>query len=125
MKPRAMVVDDSALIRQQVKRALGSAGFDVLEAEDGLVALERLEQSEPVTLVVCDVNMPRMGGLELLERLHAAPKYADIAVLMLTSEAHADLMKRAKELGSKGWLVKPFKADLLVAAAKHLARSDG
>ncbi len=98
--------------------ALTQAGFAVTEAVDGVDGLAHVAGS---AMVICDVNMPRMNGLEMLERLHADPKYAGIPVLMLTTEGQPSLVERAKKAGAKGWVIKPFKADLLVAAVKKIA----
>ena len=118
MSAKVLVVDDSSLVRRQVGKALTGAGFSISEATDGLDALEKLAASPDTRLIVCDVNMPRMNGLEFIERLNAGG--SRIAVVMLTSEGQPELVERAKALGAKGWLVKPFKPELLVAAAKKL-----
>ena len=115
MVNKIMVIDDSMMVRKQVGMALGAAGFTVVEASDGADALEKLEKHADVALVVCDVNMPRMNGLEFLENVRAG-----LPVMMLTTEGQPELIQRAKALGAKGWLVKPFKPDLLVAAARKL-----
>lgn len=115
---KVMIVDDSLLVRRQVNSALGAAGFAVVEACDGLDALDKL--CPQLSLIVCDVNMPRMGGLELLERIHADAAMAAVPIVMLTTEATGELFARARELGAKAWLVKPFKPDLLVAAVRKL-----
>lgn len=116
---KVMIVDDSLLVRRQVNSALGAAGYAVVEACDGLDALDKLDAS--LSLIVCDVNMPRMGGLELLERIHADASLAAVPIVMLTTEANGELFARARELGAKAWLVKPFKPDLLVAAVRKLS----
>jgi two-component system chemotaxis response regulator CheY len=86
-----------------------------VEATDGVDALEKLMTHADVRLVVCDINMPRMNGIEFLERVRQG-----LPVVMLTTEGHPELIQQAKALGAKGWLVKPFKPDLLVAAARKL-----
>lgn len=113
-----MVVDDSAMIRLQVRRALAAAGFTVIEACDGVEALGKLADASPA-LMICDVNMPRMSGIELLESIQGAA--AKFPVVMLTTEGQPDLIQRAQSLGAKGWIIKPFKPDLLVMVAKKLA----
>ncbi len=120
MGTRILVVDDSMMVRQQVGRALAQAGFEVLEAKDGVDAVEKLGTAKDVALVVCDVNMPRMDGLEFLAVVAADPTLARIPVVMLTTEGQADRIQRAKALGAKAWLLKPFKAELMVAAVKKI-----
>jgi two-component system chemotaxis response regulator CheY len=118
MSTTILVIDDSAMVRQQVGRALSSSGFTVVEAADGVEGLEALSRTPATRLVICDVNMPRMNGLEFLERL--IREMSTVPVVMLTTEGQPELIQRAKALGAKGWIVKPFKPDLLVAAAKKL-----
>lgn len=122
MGTKILVVDDSAMVRQQVRHALVAAGFEVIEAQDGLDALDKLFDVPDVALVVCDVNMPRLPGLDFLERLRRDAKWKLLPVVMLTTEAQPELVHRAKSLNAKGWIIKPFKAELLVAAAKKLAQ---
>jgi two-component system chemotaxis response regulator CheY len=121
MNPKVLVVDDSLMVRQQVKRALVTAGFDVLEAHDGMDALEKSDQTPGLSLVICDVNMPRMNGLDFLEAFRKDPRFKLVPVVMLTTEAQPELVARAKALEAKGWIIKPFKPDLLMSAAKKLA----
>lgn len=123
MGKKILVVDDSATVRQQVGLALGQAGFDVVEAVDGMDGIDKMNQTADIALVICDVNMPRMSGLEMLEKLHAERKATLAPVVMLTTEGQPELVERAKKAGAKGWIVKPFKAELLIAAAKKLTAS--
>lgn len=123
MGKKILVVDDSATVRQQVGLALGQAGFDVVEAVDGMDGIDKMHQTVDIALVICDVNMPRMNGLEMIEKLHAEKKGAMAPVVMLTTEGQPELVERAKKAGAKGWIVKPFKAELLIAAAKKLTAS--
>ncbi|MEO7112156.1 MAG: response regulator [Polyangiaceae bacterium] len=120
MPATVMIADDSMLVRQQVKRALVGAGFVVVEAVDGADALQKAIETN-LALVVCDVNMPRMGGIEFLERLREHEVGKRLPVVMLTTEGQPELIQRAQSLGAKGWIIKPFKPELLVAAAKKLA----
>jgi two-component system chemotaxis response regulator CheY len=118
MNPKVLVVDDSQMVRAMVGKALQGAGFQTIEATDGVDAIAQLTANADTKLVVCDVNMPRMGGIEFLEAL--VSKALSVPVVMLTTEGQPELIVRAKALGARGWLVKPFKADLLVATAKKL-----
>ncbi len=119
MSTSVLVVDDSMMVRKQVGAALKGQGYDVVEAVDGADALEKIAGNPDLRLIVCDVNMPRMNGLEFLEQLSA--KNSAVPVVMLTTEGQPELIQRAKSLGAKGWLVKPFKPDYLTATAKKLA----
>ena len=119
--PTVLIVDDSATVRQQVRLALSQGGFDVVEAKDGLEGAETIEGRSDISLVICDVNMPRMNGLDMLERVKGGGQRPGLPVVMLTTEGQPALIKRAKANGAKGWIVKPFQANQLVAAAKKLA----
>jgi two-component system chemotaxis response regulator CheY len=115
---KVLVIDDSTMVRQLVASTLAAAGFTPLEAEDGLNALEQVREHADVALAICDVNMPRMGGLEFLAQVRvAAPA---MPVIMLTTEGQTSLMQQAKSLGAKGWVVKPFRPEILVSAARKL-----
>lgn len=117
MGKTVMVVDDSAMIRMQVKRALIGAGFEAVEAVDGQDAWEKLPGN--VDLIICDVNMPRMSGIELLQKMSESGA-KNPPVLMLTTEAQPELIRQARQMGATGWLVKPFRPDLLVAAVSKM-----
>lgn len=117
---KILVVDDSETIRQQVAGALGPAGFAVIEAADGVIALERAFAND-ISMVILDVNMPRLGGLEVLEKLKADERTARVPVLMLTTEAQQSMIERAKKAGAAAWLVKPAKVEQLVAVVRKLA----
>jgi two-component system chemotaxis response regulator CheY len=120
MSAKILVVDDSMMVRQQVSRALTAAGFSVIDAVDGVDALQKLAQNQGTQLVVCDVNMPRMNGIEFLENLRKDAAFGRVPVVMLTTEGQPELIQQAKGLGAKGWIVKPFKPALLVAAVTKL-----
>ena len=120
MSKTILVVDDSVTVRQQVCNALTEAGFATMEAKDGQEGKERIEAGG-MSMVICDVNMPRMNGIEMLEACKAAGSSQGLPIVMLTTEAQPELIGRAKAAGASGWIIKPFKADLLVAAVKKLA----
>jgi two-component system chemotaxis response regulator CheY len=116
MAKKVLVIDDSGPVRQQVGLALSQAGYEVVEAVDGQDGLEKFRSVADVVMIICDVNMPRMTGIEFLEKLKGSAP-----VVMLTTEGQPDLKKRAKALGARGWIIKPFVPELLVDAVKQLA----
>jgi two-component system chemotaxis response regulator CheY len=119
---KVLVVDDSETIRLEVGRTLGQAGFTVIEARDGAEGLAMATRNPDVALLVLDVNMPVMNGLDLLDRLGEKAETKAIPVLLLTTEAEEALIERAKKAGAKGWLIKPVKPEILLMATKKLAR---
>jgi two-component system, chemotaxis family, chemotaxis protein CheY len=123
MAKKILVIDDSASVRRQVSGVLCSAGFLVLEATDGLDGAERIRADADLALVICDVNMPRMSGLDMLESLKQEIADRGLAVVMLTTEGQPEAMARAKKSGAKGWIVKPFKEHLLLGAVQKLTQS--
>jgi two-component system chemotaxis response regulator CheY len=120
MSKRVLIVDDSATIRQQVRMALTQAGFDVIEAADGEDGVAKIRADATIAAVICDVNMPKKSGLELIEEIKAGGANSHVPIVMLTTEGQPALVQRAKQAGAKGWIVKPFKANLLVAAMQKL-----
>jgi two-component system chemotaxis response regulator CheY len=118
MGKKVLVVDDSRTVRQQVGATLMESGYDVIEACDGVDALERLTAGDDIAMMLCDVNMPKMNGLELLVQIKA--KAIDLPVLMLTTDGRPGPIAQAKAAGAKGWMVKPFKSDLLLAAVRKM-----
>lgn len=114
MSAHILVVDDSASMRQMVAFALSSAGFQVTEAEDGQVALDKARGAR-FNAVVTDVNMPNMDGISLIRELRGLPDYRFTPLLMLTTESAADKKAEGKAAGATGWLVKPFNPEQLVA----------
>src|SRR5690349_16688022 len=102
---KVIVIDDSVTVRQQVGMALRQAGFEVIEAADGDEGVELIGKTTDAAMVICDVNMPRMNGLELLEHVKKDGKNPNLPVLMLTTEGQPQLIERAKKGGAKGWVV--------------------
>jgi len=120
MAKKVLIVDDSQAVRQSVIDVLVPAGFEVVEAEDGLDGEEKISSLADLDLVICDMNMPRMGGLEMLTRVKADAKNERLLVLMMTTEGRPELVQQAKRLGARGWLVKPVKSDMLLVAVRKV-----
>jgi two-component system chemotaxis response regulator CheY len=115
---RVLVIDDSSAVRQQIRNTLASAGYEIVEALDGLDGLEKLRTTADIDLALCDVNMPRMTGLEMLLEVQRAA--VTTPILMLTTEGQPSMIRRARDAGAKGWIVKPFKPELLLIAVNKL-----
>ncbi len=120
MTKKILVIDDSRTARLQVRNALMDAGYEIIEAVDGREGLSVIGTHLDALLVICDVNMPKLSGLDMLSALRTEQPAAKMPIIMLTTEAEPALLKRAKEGGAKGWIVKPFKPDMLVAAVRRL-----
>jgi two-component system chemotaxis response regulator CheY len=118
---KVIVIDDSRTARQQVVGTLAEAGYEVIEAVDGNDGLAKISSHADASLIICDVNMPHMNGLEMLSRLRDEQPNVAVPIVMLTTEAQPELLQQAKSRGAKGWIVKPFRPGMLVAAARKLA----
>lgn len=116
---KVIVVDDSSNVRRQVSLALEEQGYDVMEATDGADGLEKISATPDLSLVICDVNMPRMNGIEMIEAVNQGPRKG-LIFIMLTTMGQSTLVKRAAQAGAKAWLVKPFKKEHLIAAISKL-----
>lgn len=117
---RVMIVDDSPSIRTMVGFTLRGAGYDVLEASDGVEALALAKESDPVNLVVTDVNMPNMNGLVLIAELRKLDSYKFIPILTLTTESTTEKKMEGKRAGATGWIVKPFDPDGLLLTIRKV-----
>ncbi len=120
MAIQVLIVDDSATVRQQVAAVLQPAGFSIVEASDGREGIKAITGNSGIKMVLCDVNMPNMNGLEMVEAIKSKPEHKNLPIIMLTTEGQPALIKRAKEAGAMGWIVKPFKEDQLIATVKKL-----
>ncbi|MDX1475882.1 MAG: response regulator [Reinekea sp.] len=116
---KILAADDSASMRQMVTFTLKGAGFDVTEAVDGVDALSKAK-SGTFDLVLSDVNMPNMDGIELVKNLRALPNYKFTPILMLTTESGTDRKMAGKEAGATGWIVKPFNPEQLLSTIKRV-----
>lgn len=121
MAKKVMVVDDSRSVRLQVGAVLSAAGYEVIEAADGVEGAAKIASEIDLSLVICDVNMPKMNGIEMVTLVKQDPRNANLLVLMLTTESRGPLIAQAKAAGARGWIVKPFKPDLLLATVRKVA----
>ncbi len=111
---RILAVDDSPSMRDMVRIALTSAGFEVTQAMDGEEALA-LARQHSFDLILSDVNMPKMDGIALIRALRAEAPYRHTPILMLTTDGSVDRKREGKEAGATGWIVKPFDPAQLIA----------
>jgi two-component system chemotaxis response regulator CheY len=117
--PSILAVDDSTSMRQMVAFTLQQAGYEVVEAKDGVEALA-LAKSRKVNLVLSDVNMPNMDGITLVRELRALPTYKFVPLLLLTTESSPEKKAEGKAAGATGWLVKPFNPEQLLGTIKKV-----
>lgn len=122
MAKTILIVDDSSAVRMQVSKVLIGGGFRVAEAADGLEGLATLDSNRNIDMVICDVNMPNMNGIEMVEKVKSLRKNESLPILMLTTEGQVSLVKRAKQAGAVGWIVKPFQHLQLLQTVVHLTR---
>ena len=111
---QVLIVDDSQTVRNEISQALRAAGFGTVEASDGQMGLE-LAREQKFSLIILDVNMPRMNGLEMLEHLRLDWATTNVPVVILTTEAEEPMIERARKAGAKGWLIKPVTTAHIVS----------
>ena len=119
MGKRIMIVDDSASMRQMIKFTLSNAGYDVVEAVDGVDALSKLN-AHPVNLIIADINMPNMDGIELIRNVRAHEGHKFTPIIVLTTESQKSLKEEGKAAGATGWIVKPFSQSQLLLVMKRV-----
>lgn len=119
MAKSVITVDDSGTMRKMVSFTLKTAGYDVAEANDGMEALNML-QSHSFDLVISDVNMPNLDGIELTRRLRSQSKFASTPIILLTTESDPGKKADGKAAGATGWIVKPFNQDQLLAVVSKV-----
>jgi len=119
MEQTIMVVDDSTSVRKMVAFTLENAGYNVLEAENGMDALEKLNGT-PVNMFIVDLNMPHVNGFELTRSVRAMTDYRFTPIVMLTTESLESKKREGKAAGATGWITKPFKPDQLIGVVKKV-----
>lgn len=116
-----LTVDDSASVRQLLRVVLQGAGYEVLEAVDGVDGLSKLKGQE-LSLILTDVNMPKMDGLEFTRQARALPQYKFTPIVLLTTESSAEKKQQGKAAGATAWIIKPFDPEQLLGVVKKVIR---
>ena len=111
---RVLTVDDSRTILAMLHHTLSNAGFEVLQAEDGKQGLDVL-RTETVDVVITDINMPVMDGIEFIKNVRATGNHQSLPILILTTETSQDKRDQGKAAGGTGWIVKPFDPEKLIS----------
>jgi len=114
-----LVVDDSASMRQMIKFTLSNAGYKVIEAVDGLDAMEKLK-GHPVHMIIADLNMPNIDGIELIRKVRTHEGHKFTPIIVLTTESRTLLKEEGKAAGATGWIVKPFTQSQLLLVIKRV-----
>jgi two-component system chemotaxis response regulator CheY len=117
MSKTILTTDDSASMRQLIGFTLRRAGYDVVEGVDGRDALTKLAGTA-VQMIITDLNMPNMDGIELIRQVRALPQYRFVPIIMLTTESDGTKKMAGRAAGASGWIVKPFQTEQLVAVVK-------
>jgi two-component system chemotaxis response regulator CheY len=117
MSKTIITADDSASMREMVSFTLKNAGYNVVEAVDGKDALAKMTSTGPQMLIT-DLNMPNMDGIELIRQVRALPQFKYIPIVMLTTESQDEKKQAGRAAGASGWIVKPFRGEQLVMVAK-------
>ncbi|KQT86115.1 response regulator [Aurantimonas sp. Leaf443] len=121
MTKTILTVDDSRTMRELLRTALVEPGFNVLQAEDGVHGLEVLRANPLPDVIITDINMPRMDGLEFIETCRKDAALRVLPIIVLTTESDPAKKDRARKAGATGWIVKPFDPARLIAAINRVA----
>jgi len=117
-----LVVDDSALIRKQLESVLTEAGFKVTARDNAIKALDFAEESSDLSLIITDVNMPDMNGIELVIALRAQAHLKETPIFVLTTESTEHIRQEGGAAGATAWLVKPFNKEALLAGVRSVLK---
>jgi two-component system, chemotaxis family, chemotaxis protein CheY len=120
MSMTILTVDDSRTMRDMLKLALTRAGYNVVQAVDGLHGLEILNEAHP-HVIITDINMPKLDGFGFIEGVRATERFRIVPILVLTTESDAEKRKRARSAGATGWVVKPFDPVKLIDVVRRVA----
>lgn len=116
-----LTVDDSPSMRQMVALTLSQRGHQVIEACDGRDALAKIT-AQPVHMIITDLNMPNMNGIDLIRQARTLPQCRFIPIVMLTTESQPEKKQAGRAAGATGWIVKPFTREQLTAVVDKVLR---
>ncbi|MBI5681584.1 MAG: response regulator [Deltaproteobacteria bacterium] len=122
MATTILIVDDSISMRQMVNFVLTASGYSVVQAVHGKDALDKLNNGAKIDMVITDLNMPEMDGIEFIKQFRRHPSYKFTPVVMLTTESKDSKKQDGKQAGASGWIVKPFTPEQLLDVVKKFAR---
>jgi two-component system chemotaxis response regulator CheY len=118
---KILVVDDSSVIRMSLEFFLKENDFDVVLAEDGVQGADKAA-AEKFNLIITDINMPNMNGIEMIEKVRGQDENKFVPILVLTTESDSEMLKKGKEAGATGWIVKPFTNEDLLATVQKVIK---
>jgi two-component system chemotaxis response regulator CheY len=121
MGKKILFVDDSESIREIVNFTLANEGYEVLLSDNGKNALKCLN-GQDINLIITDLHMPEMNGIELIKEIRQMPDYMRTPILFLTTESQTEKKMEAKDAGATGWIVKPFAPAKLIAAISKVIK---
>ncbi|MCR5612745.1 response regulator [Treponema sp.] len=116
---KILAVDDSVSIRKSISFVLSQEGYEVVEAVDGADGLEKAKSAK-FNLVITDINMPNIDGIEFIKQLRTMEGYKFTPIIALTTESQDSKMQEGKQAGATGWIVKPFTSEKLLAIVKKI-----
>ena len=121
MSKTALIVDDSATMRSMIKSVVEGKGFETFTAGDGEKALKILGE-KTVDIIITDINMPNMDGIELIKHLREQKNSKYTPILVISTESGVNIKEAGKSAGASGWIIKPFSPDALEAAVEKLVQ---
>lgn len=121
MSKTILIADDSESIRELLEMTLAKEGYQVIKTVDGEDALSQLNGQE-IDLIITDLNMPKMDGIDLIRGVRKTSQYAMTPVLFLTTESQASKKEEARQAGATGWVVKPFMPERLISVVQKIVR---
>lgn len=118
---KIITIDDDPVVRTLIKKTFSSLGFEVITAADGIEGLRAIENNQP-DIIILDVMMPIIDGLEVLKRIKATPKIAKIPVIMFTAISDGHMVVETSKFGADDYIIKPFQSSVLIQKVKKLLK---